>query len=125
MACSPGVCRSSPLSFCGKFLISTRSRRPRAAAQPSPCTGEESVKQSLRIGLLSCVALAVWFTANAAPAPQKAGEVTLKLTVPESGEYPGRGGYKLLIDGKDFSEPKETKRTIKVPLKEGQDKFTV
>jgi precorrin-6B methylase 2 len=87
------------------------------------------VKRCLRIGLLSCTLLAAWLSATAATAPQKATEVTLKLTVPESREYePHRGRprtYLLTIDGKDYSEPKETSRTIKVPLKDGQEKITI
>jgi precorrin-6B methylase 2 len=82
------------------------------------------VKHCLRIGLLSCLALAVWLSVHAAPAPQKT-QITLKLTLPESGEYPGRGGYKLVIDGKDYSEPKEFTRSVKVPVKDGQETVKV
>jgi ribosomal protein L11 methylase PrmA len=61
--------------------------------------------------------------------PHEGAGVTIKLTVPESSEHSKHNnlerGYKLIIDGKDYSEPKKTERTVKVPLKEGQDKVTI
>src|SRR5439155_18124926 len=86
--------------------------------------GDTPVSHCLRAGLLSCTLLAAWLSAHAAPT--QGGEVTLHLTVPHSEEFPERnGGYKLLIDGKDYSEPKETKPTPRVPIKEGRDKVTI
>lgn len=53
---------------------------------------------------------------------------TLELALPESSEPPVWGPEqvsKLEIDGKDFSTPRETKRTVKVTPKAGADSVTV
>src|SRR5262245_13918792 len=52
----------------------------------------------------------------------------LELTLPESAEPPDYAPErvsKLLIDGKDFSKPRSTKRTIAVNLKKGADSVKV
>lgn len=57
----------------------------------------------------------------------KAGTV-LELTLPESSEPPSWGPEqvsKLLIDGKDFSTPRKTSRSIRVEPKEGKDTVTI
>ncbi len=69
------------------------------------------------------------FTLQAAP--QDTGEVTgtvLELTLPESTEPPVWGPdqvSKLEIDGKDYSTPRLTKRTIKVEPRPNKDSVTI
>jgi hypothetical protein len=82
------------------------------------------VKPVLKLVLSCSVLAALVLAAVQGPdsgASQGGGEVTLVLKLPKSKEYPERKrGAKLTIDGKDHTEPKDTLRTVKVPLKPGQ-----
>src|SRR5262245_24613360 len=61
------------------------------------------------------------------PAPVR-GSVVLHLTLPRSSDPPSWGPdqvSKLEVDGKDYSTPRSTRRTITVEPKEGADSVTV
>lgn len=87
------------------------------------------MKHPFRLGLLVSTLAAVWLAGCTTPPPatEPAGEVTLKLQLPESQEFPGRKKRvaKLTIDDKDYPATKDAKRTLTVPLKANQSTVTM
>ena len=84
-----------------------------------------------RLRVVVAVVIAAAAAAVSAARPDTAGEArtgVLELSLPESSEPPDWGPEqvsKLEIDGKDYSTPRLTKRTVKVEPKKGSDSVTV
>lgn len=81
--------------------------------------------------LLLCFAALCFVSASLAQAPSTSSSSSsciLELTLPRSADPPSWGPDQLSflhIDGKDFSTPRLTKRTLKVEPKKGTDKVTI